>query len=429
MTDQSRTDTTFFCIDVEDTHNFVTAGGVVHNCRPPGNRDPLPDELDACKPWLDERIAIIDPAVVVTLGNWATRYILGRQVSISRVRGQRFPWNGRTVIPTFHPAAVLHGGGQASNQMTALRADFQEIRAGARRTPAARRGTARPVLMHRRAPDAATAEETRSIGGGASRRSLLAPGDAIALTGELGAGKTTFAQGLARGLGFEGHVVSPTFTLVREYRPARLPVIHADVYRLERVQDVLDLELEQSAEDGVLLVEWGDAVEALLPDGHLVVELDDRRSGRGADDRGHGPRVGRGCRDGSGSNGSWSRGGATGRARRRDRPRASTPRPQQTSVALGTEREIVGTARFAGVRRHDDVVPGDRAPPRVDRRRARARRRRRRRHRAGPVHGPPGRGRGREGARTGARGADRRDRARSTCSRSASSTRAAGSSP
>jgi uracil-DNA glycosylase len=97
-------------------------------CRPPGNRDPLPDELEACKPWLDERVALIDPAVVVTLGNWATRYILGKQVSISRVRGQRFPWSGRTVIPTFHPAAVLHGGGQASNQMNALRADFQEIR-------------------------------------------------------------------------------------------------------------------------------------------------------------------------------------------------------------------------------------------------------------------------------------------------------------
>ena len=97
-------------------------------CRPPGNRDPLPDELEASKPWLDERVSLIDPTVVVTLGNWATRYILGRQVSISRVRGQRFPWSGRTVIPTFHPAAVLHGGGQASNQMTALRADFQEIR-------------------------------------------------------------------------------------------------------------------------------------------------------------------------------------------------------------------------------------------------------------------------------------------------------------
>lgn len=97
-------------------------------CRPPGNRDPLPDELEACKPWLDERIAIIDPAVLVTLGNWATRYILGANVSISRVRGQRFPWNGRTVIPTFHPAAVLHGGGENSRQMAALRMDFQEMK-------------------------------------------------------------------------------------------------------------------------------------------------------------------------------------------------------------------------------------------------------------------------------------------------------------
>jgi uracil-DNA glycosylase len=96
-------------------------------CRPPGNRDPLPDEIDACKPWLDERIELIDPSVVVTLGNWATRFVLGPRVSISRVRGQRFPWNGRTVIPTFHPAAILHGGGQASKQMESLRADFQEV--------------------------------------------------------------------------------------------------------------------------------------------------------------------------------------------------------------------------------------------------------------------------------------------------------------
>ena len=97
-------------------------------CRPPGNRDPLPNELEACRPWLDERIAIIDPAVIVTLGNWATRYILGSNVSISRVRGQRFPWNGRIVIPTFHPAAVLHGGGENSRQMAALRMDFQEMK-------------------------------------------------------------------------------------------------------------------------------------------------------------------------------------------------------------------------------------------------------------------------------------------------------------
>jgi len=118
---------------------------------------------------------------------------------------------------------------------------------------------------------AATAEDTRSIGEAIAP--LLSAGDAIALTGELGAGKTTFAQGVARGLGFPGHVVSPTFTLVREYRSGRLPIVHADVYRLERVQDVLDLELEDEAEGGVLLVEWGDAVEALLPGGHLVIEL------------------------------------------------------------------------------------------------------------------------------------------------------------
>jgi tRNA threonylcarbamoyladenosine biosynthesis protein TsaE len=118
---------------------------------------------------------------------------------------------------------------------------------------------------------APTAEDTRSIG--ERMAPLLVPGDAIALTGELGAGKTTFARGLARGLGFAGRVQSPTFTLVREYRSGRLPVVHADVYRLERVQDVVDLALEESAEDGVLLVEWGDVVEALLPAGHLVVEL------------------------------------------------------------------------------------------------------------------------------------------------------------
>ena len=115
------------------------------------------------------------------------------------------------------------------------------------------------------------AGDTRAIG--AELAPFLRPGDVIALTGELGAGKTTFTQGLARGLGFDGTVVSPTFTLVREYRGGRLPVVHADVYRLDRVQDVLDLGLDELAEDGVLLVEWGDAVEGLLPPDHLIVEL------------------------------------------------------------------------------------------------------------------------------------------------------------
>jgi uracil-DNA glycosylase family 4 len=104
-------------------------------CRPPGNRDPLPDELDACTPYLREQIELIDPHVLVTLGNFATRYVLQRQVSISRVRGQRFPMGTRVVIPTFHPAAILHGGGEGSPQMEALRADFRVVEAALSEIP------------------------------------------------------------------------------------------------------------------------------------------------------------------------------------------------------------------------------------------------------------------------------------------------------
>lgn len=101
----------------------------VVKCRPPGNRDPLPDEIDSCRPYLVGQLELVRPRVVVTLGNFATRMILERQVSISRVRGQRFELDGRTVVPTFHPAAILRGGGETSTQMTAIRSDFAAVRA------------------------------------------------------------------------------------------------------------------------------------------------------------------------------------------------------------------------------------------------------------------------------------------------------------
>jgi len=95
----------------------------------------------------------------------------------------------------------------------------------------------------------------------------------VILTGELGAGKTTLVQGVARGLGVTEQVASPTFTLVREYR-GRLEVAHVDVYRLEKIQDVMDLGLEElGGGEAVLLVEWGDAVEEVLPADHLTIEL------------------------------------------------------------------------------------------------------------------------------------------------------------
>jgi DNA polymerase len=96
-------------------------------CRPPGNRDPLPDELEACSTYLLEHVDLVDPKVVCTLGNFATRVILERPVAISKIRGQRFPWRGRLVIPTFHPAAILRGGGGATRAMQQIRADFASI--------------------------------------------------------------------------------------------------------------------------------------------------------------------------------------------------------------------------------------------------------------------------------------------------------------
>jgi uracil-DNA glycosylase len=97
-------------------------------CRPPGNRDPMPDEIEACKPYLQEHVELVDPQVVCTLGNFATRVILERPVAISKVRGERHAWQGRMVIPTFHPAAVLRGGGDASRAMAQIREDFATIR-------------------------------------------------------------------------------------------------------------------------------------------------------------------------------------------------------------------------------------------------------------------------------------------------------------
>jgi tRNA threonylcarbamoyladenosine biosynthesis protein TsaE len=118
-----------------------------------------------------------------------------------------------------------------------------------------------------------TADDTRAIG--RSLADVYRAGDTTILTGELGAGKTTLVQGVAQGLGSEDPVASPTFTLVREYGGGRLDVIHVDVYRLDRVQDVVDLGLDELLEAGgaVLLVEWGDAVGAVLPSERLQVEL------------------------------------------------------------------------------------------------------------------------------------------------------------
>jgi uracil-DNA glycosylase family 4 len=103
----------------------------VVKCRPPGNRDPQPDEIEACRPYLEAQLGFIDPAVVVTLGNFATKLLLETKDGITKLRGREFPFRERAVlIPTLHPSAVLRSGGTALAQS---RADFVRVKRALRR--------------------------------------------------------------------------------------------------------------------------------------------------------------------------------------------------------------------------------------------------------------------------------------------------------
>ena len=122
-----------------------------------------------------------------------------------------------------------------------------------------------------------SAEGTRDLAETIAARCV--PGDVLLLSGDLGAGKTTFAQGFGRALGIEDPVTSPTFTLVRQYGVGAEPsgirtLLHADVYRLDHLAEIADLGLGQLVEDGgVALVEWGEAAAPVLGDGALAVTL------------------------------------------------------------------------------------------------------------------------------------------------------------
>jgi tRNA threonylcarbamoyl adenosine modification protein YjeE len=287
VTHEPRTDTTAYCLDVADTHNFVTAGGVVHNCRPPGNRDPQPDEIEACTPWLVEQISLIQPRVIdarqlrdEVRAEHRDRHHATARAGARMARTHRDPdvppggdpARRRREVPPV-PAAARRLPSRASHAGRARPRAAVEGRRRARRGPdrGARRRPAGAVLTMRVGVRTSSAEETRELGEAVA--SLLRARDAVVLTGELGAGKTTFVQGVARGLGIEEQVSSPTFTLVKEYSGI-LDLAHVDVYRLDRMQEVVDLGLEElGGGDDVLLVEWGDTIEELLPDDRLQVEL------------------------------------------------------------------------------------------------------------------------------------------------------------
>jgi len=91
----------------------------VVKCRPPNNRDPKPDEIEACRPWLETQLELIDPTVVVTLGNFSTRLLLNTTEGISKLRGKSYPYRNGYLVPTYHPAAALRGGAEIVAEMRA----------------------------------------------------------------------------------------------------------------------------------------------------------------------------------------------------------------------------------------------------------------------------------------------------------------------
>lgn len=92
----------------------------VVKCRPPNNRDPLPAEIAACSSFLDAQVALVEPKVIVTLGNFATRYLLATTEGITRLRGRVHPYkDGIVIVPTFHPSAALRSGGAVVAEMRA----------------------------------------------------------------------------------------------------------------------------------------------------------------------------------------------------------------------------------------------------------------------------------------------------------------------
>lgn len=129
--------------------------------------------------------------------------------------------------------------------------------------------TSAPAVVRR---TCASAAATRDLG--ARLGELATAGDVIALVGPLGAGKTELARGIARGLGVEEAIASPTFVLVAEH-PGRVPVFHVDCYRLAGAEDALAAGiLDERCADGVTVIEWADRLGAALPAGRLEIAID-----------------------------------------------------------------------------------------------------------------------------------------------------------
>ena len=251
----------------------------VIKCRPPGNRDPMPDEIEACEAHLFRQIELIEPKLIATLGNFATKLLSGKSYGITRVHGrpQEATLGGRrvTLFPIYHPAAALYTRparrrGPRASPSCRNRAAVPGPRGGCRRSArssAVRRRAARPLLELPGGEGvtelaSSSPEDTERIARAVAHE--LEQGDVVTVAGELGSGKTTFVRGAARALGITAPITSPTYTIGHRYRGAP-DVSHLDLYRFESMSDGEWGDLERYFDDAVVFVEWPDVAEGFLP--------------------------------------------------------------------------------------------------------------------------------------------------------------------
>lgn len=124
-------------------------------------------------------------------------------------------------------------------------------------------------------------DEAATMALGTQLATVLQPGDKIALTGTLGAGKTTLARGILRGLGFDEDVPSPTFAIVQQYEPpqVRVPVAHVDFYRIEEPEEIQELGLDDILMDGAMIAEWPDRMPATFWSDALQINFEIENDG------------------------------------------------------------------------------------------------------------------------------------------------------
>ena len=273
----------------------------VLKCRPPGNRDPQEDEIESCTPWLVEQVSLIQPRVIVTLGNFATKFVLqtaARDHADARARlpvarpdgdpdvpSRGDPARRRRVVAAVRSSSARTSSWCGTPSRTLSREPAAPRPPGPRdpRAIGARGGrTERPRSSSSCSDHASssieteTADETRD-GRRGPRDSCCSRATRWCSRATSERGRPRWSRGSGAASGVEDHVASPTFTLVRS-TPGRLDVAHVDVYRLERVQDVVDLGAGRARRpgSGAPRSSGGTRSQDLLPEDRLRVELTTR---------------------------------------------------------------------------------------------------------------------------------------------------------